>query len=189
MENNKKEEDILERPLKKLYITKNEEKIQIKRTIKMESDSNRSETSDGFKGKIYQKKKLNIRKEKIDDDTNQINMGGENKYVNIFKDRMIKKYDINKNEENEDEYYKYKNNNNDLIRNQSTLINNLSEAFKLDGRPTKIKIYKCVIWKNLNPNVEDIKNIIHRSSSQIFNSGKYVVKPKNKTYKAKSGFA
>ena len=35
---------------------------------------------------------------------------------------------------------------------------------------TKFKIFKCVIYKNLNPNVnvESIKNMLHRNGSQGF---------------------
>ena len=134
---------------------------------------------------------MSIKTDKINnDETNQIKVSRENKYVDIFNDKMIKKYDINKDEEKEDEYSKYRENN-DMLNNKSTLLSNLSETFKLGGRPTKIKIYKCVIWKNLDPNDnEDIKNIMHRSSSQLYNNGGFIVKlPQSKTYKAKkNGF-
>jgi len=45
------------------------------------------------------------------------------------------------------------------------------------GKSTKIKIYKCVIWKNTNPNIDEntIKNIIRRSGSQILNNGGFVI--------------
>jgi hypothetical protein len=191
-ENSKKEEmNVREIPIKKLYITKNEEKIQVRRASKVETESNKSEEGDSLKGMVYKKKKLSIKTDKINnDETNQISVSGENKYVDRFKDKMIKKHDINIDEEKEDEYSRYRDNN-IVLNNKSTLLSNLSETFKLGGRPTKIKIYKCVIWKNLDPNdSEDIKNKMHRSSSQLYNNGGFIVKiPQSKTYKAKkNGF-
>ena len=46
------------------------------------------------------------------------------------------------------------------------------------GKSTKIKIYKCVVWKNYDPNVNEktIENFIRRSGSQIFEKGGFIMK-------------
>ena len=44
--------------------------------------------------------------------------------------------------------------------------------------PTKVKVYKCVIYKNFDPNFNEemIKTMLHRNGSQILENGGFVVK-------------
>ena len=54
-------------------------------------------------------------------------------------------------------------------------------------RKTKIKIYKCVIWKNLDSSIDEdtIQNILHRIGSHLLKNGGFIVKfPLAKTYKS-----
>jgi hypothetical protein len=54
----------------------------------------------------------------------------------------------------------------------------LGEGKKNKGKSTKIKIYKCVLWKNIYPyvNEDTIKSFIRRSGSQLFEKGGFVFK-------------
>ena len=87
----------------------------------------------------------------------------------------------------EDEYdydyddYRYK----DItFKDQESILSKLSESLRKDiGTPTRIKIYKCVVWKNPDPTLDEdtIKKMLHRSGSQLFNRGGFIVKlPQNK---------
>ena len=200
------ETNIFEKPIKRIYIRKNFEKdefsngskrgseigsknsqkeiIQIKdsgddnqkRDSKIESDFS---NKDGYNIKIYQKKKLS--RSKIDD-INQQDLDSKNKGLYLFEN--------NKNEKEEDKYNEFKDKNN-AFSQKDNLISKLSEAFQRDGLPTKIKIYKCVVWKNSDPKVNEdtIKNFIHRSGSELLNKGGFVMKlPQNKSFKGKQGF-
>ena len=122
---------------------------------------------------------MNIR---IDDDNSSGQVASEhltsedvNKYKS-FRKKKNKKYNLDIVGQNEDE--------NEIgisqkieIRHQNSLRSNLSESF-LRGMPTKIKVYKCVIWRNIAPGVNEdtIKNILHRSGSQILKKGGFIVK-------------
>ena len=67
----------------------------------------------------------------------------------------------------------------DYSRKQEGIISKLAETFQREGGvPTKIQIYKCVVWKNTDPSLDEetIKKMIHRSGSQIFNRGGFIVK-------------
>jgi hypothetical protein len=54
----------------------------------------------------------------------------------------------------------------------------LGEGKRNKGKSTKIKIYKCVLWKNIYPYVTEdtIKGFIRRSGSQLFEKGGFVIK-------------
>ena len=95
--------------------------------------------------------------------------------------RLIKKKDYNKYwmerkilnlSDNEDDYT------NNLIKEKN--LNNLS--FSTNGIGSKIKIYKCVVWKNNDPNInEDIlQTILHyRNRSQGLNKSFIMKLPKD----------
>ena len=116
----------------------------------------------------------------------------ERDYVDTDKFNMIKKkknkYRLYGSDEEEEGDYNTKKR--DLTyKYNDTLISNLSESFS-KGRPTKIKIFKCVVWRNVSPGVNEdtIKNILRKSGSQIFEKGGFVVKlPKEKAEKLNQG--
>ena len=125
------------------------------------------------------KKKMNI---KIDDDNgsngqiaSEYHSSEDNRYE-TYKKKKNKKYYLEKEEENINVGEKKKKH---LFRHEGSLKSNLSESYLFGkGMPVKIKIYKCVIWKNVNPNVntDTIKRILNRSGSQILKKGGFVVK-------------
>jgi hypothetical protein len=63
---------------------------------------------------------------------------------------------------------------------------NQSKTFK-KGRPTKVKVFKCVVWKNTDPTIDEetIKNFLHRSGSQIFQRGGFLLKLPQKSVSQK----
>jgi hypothetical protein len=193
--------NILQKPIKNLYITKNNEILQRNRNeqeineeeIKTEksyskllSDSNRAEDDNKNSKMIYQKK---IFSRNDIEDKKELNIYEKNKYVKNFKNIVTSNYESTENEKDEEDSSVFRKKNL-TFKHNDTLISNLSESFLRGGRPTKIKIYKCVVYKNLDPdfNEETIKNFMRRSGSQIFKNGGFIVKlPQNKTYKPKHG--
>ena len=136
---------------------------------------------------IYQKK---IFSRNDIEDKKELNIYEKNKYVKNFKNIVTSNYESTENEKDEEDSSVFRKKNL-TFKHNDTLISNLSESFLRGGRPTKIKIYKCVVYKNLDPdfNEETIKNFMRRSGSQIFKNGGFIVKlPQNKTYKPKHGF-
>ena len=143
------------------------ERIKVKRSSRNESDLYSVDQFDKYKGTLYQKKKINLK------------MGNDNLYKNL---------NLTKYGNDEDEEYDYDFRNKSIaFKDQESLLTKLSETFKKSsGNPTKIKIYKCVIWKNPDPTLDEdtIKKMLHKSGSQIFNKGGFIVKlPQNNKYK------
>ena len=140
------------------------------------------------------KLKERMAKKKINIKTDFYNKNEEEEesetYDSKYKSKRNKKKYINyfdeDNEEGEEyDYYKSKMRNL-KIRNKSTLQSHLSESF-IKGVPTKIKIYKCVVWKNTDPTIDEetIKHILHRNNSQLLKHGGFIVKlPQTRTYKS-----
>ena len=95
----------------------------------------------------------------------------------------------NNNYDREDEEDNYESNSRNLrIMHQNSLKSNLSESFLKGERPTKIKIFKCVVWKNLDPNLDEdtIKILLRRSGSHLLKNGGFIMKlPQTKTFKSK----
>ena len=185
------ENNILEKPIKKIYVNKKqflgkdnikteglgEEIIYNENQIEdMKSESGMSGSR--YEGQVYEKKRLNLRKDNMNG--NQFNTEKGNKYINIFKNKAMK-YD---NRSYDDEYdFDFEN------KNATYKDGDYVEAYK-KGRPTKIKIYKCVVWKNTDPSVNEdtIKSILRKSGSQIFEKGGFVVKlPQKNVYKKGQG--
>ena len=79
----------------------------------------------------------------------------------------------------------YINNKNLTMKNQASLANEIKPIYTSKRYlATRIKIYKCVIYKNMDPNVNEntIKNMLHRNGSQILENGGFVMKlPINQT--------
>ena len=156
------EENIYEKPIKTIYIRKKLNKDELSNGSKREDSEigskNGEEKSEYSNGDGYIYQKKKLSKTRFDD-------------INLLE--------RNKNEQEE--------NKNNTISQNDNLISILSQNFR-EGLPTKIKIYKCVVWKNSDPTVneESIKNFIHRSGSQLLKKGGFVMKlPQNKSFKAK----
>ena len=171
----KKEEYRIEIP-KKSEISFKKTKNEKIRTEDSEKEFNYTYRNKKLKGKIYLKNKLN---NKIYDDS-------KNRQI-IVKNKNINKYKNNLNEGEDDyedeDFYELINKNH---KYQNTLTSNLSESF-IKGRKTKIKIYKCVIWKNFDSSIDEetIQNILHRSGSHLLKNGGFIVKFQHtKTYKS-----
>ena len=120
------------------------------------------------KGKI-QEKATNI---EIEDDSSTTQIFDDyftteniNRYEGFIKKKM-KKYNLDLMDGNEENEFGIKKKKLDF-RNEEILRSNLSETFRKE-MPTKIKLYKCVIWRNIAPGVNEdtIKHILHRSGSQ-----------------------
>ena len=132
----------------------------------------------GDKGLYKRKKiKMNIR---IDDDNSNRQVTSEhftsedvNKYES-FRNKKYKKYNLDLIGRNEGENEFGNINQKIELRHKGSLRSYLSESL-LRGVPTKIKIYKCVIWRNIAPGVNEdtIRNILHRSGSQILKKEKW----------------
>ena len=177
-----KENELIRKPRREDYRIEIPSQKFTKGKIEDESEEDSKFRDKGlYKGK---KIKMNIR---IDDDNSSGHVASEhftsenvNKYEN-FRNKRNKKYNLDligrNGEENE---FGIKSQKIDL-RHKGSLKSNLSESF-LSGIPTKIKIYKCVIWRNIAPGVNEdtIKQILHRSGSQILKKGGFVVKLKKK---------
>ena len=121
--------------------------------------------------RIYIKKKID---NKDEDESYKEN--------NIYEKKIIKKQVESYCEESDkgsDYYIKKKKNN--TVKNQSAIGSEKSIYISKRYLPTKLKIYKCVIYKNLDPDVNEdtIKSMLHRNGSQIMENGGFVVKLPN----------
>ena len=171
----KKEEYRIEMPFKK----SKKEKIGVEEQEEVSSYTDREEK---LKERM-KKKKLNIKTENKNEEEESETY--DSQYKSKRNKKKYIKYLDEDNEEGEEDYYlskmkKLK------IRNKSTLQGNLSESF-IKGLPTKIKIYKCVVWKNTDPTIDEdtIKHILHRNNSFLLKHGGFIVKlPQTRTYKS-----
>ena len=122
------------------------------------------------KNKLFEKKKMNIQ---IDDDNSSQQISEEGAYTKYNKKTKKLK------EKGEDYNKRFL-----TIKDSEILKSNLSESF-LKG--TKIKIFKCVVWKNLDPKINEdtIRLFLRRSGSQLLKNGGFIMKlpQKKKEYK------
>ena len=121
------------------------------------------------KRKVH-KKDMNI---EIDDDdstaqiiTDYFNTEDVNKYEGFIKKKK-QKYNMDLIDQNKEENEFGIKKKKLIFRNEENLKTTLSESF-INGMPTKVKVYKCVIWRNIRPGVNEdtIKHILQRSGSQ-----------------------
>ena len=135
-----------------------------------------------FSKKTYESKRMQS-------EHSEINETKEKKYT---KKDLYKKSLKLKTEEDEDEEYSSEEKK-DILQNLISEINDKRTQYTnkpkkindlilgTDGLPTKIKIYKCVIYKNTEPDLteEMIKDIIHkRNKSQGINNSFIIKLPK-----------
>jgi hypothetical protein len=153
-----------------------------KERLKTELDEDEDLDNLLFKGKKYGKK--TISKDLDNDNLKQKYNEAEGLYgsdkINSFKKHKGKK-SIEQWEDDNNLFSKR----NLTYKYSDTLMSNLSASL-LRGMPTKIKIFKCVVWKNNDPTISEdtIKHILHRSGSQILERGGFVIKlPKEKVEK------
>ena len=117
---------------------------------------------------------------KLDEDNSSQYLDEEDMY-NKFRKKVNKFASELKEQKEGEDYYNKKSLS---IKHQNTIKSNLSESF-LKG--TKIKIYKCVVWKSLDPKINEdtIRLLLRRSGSQLLKNGGFVMKlpQKKKAYK------
>ena len=182
MEREKKELERQEKLEKERQLIEEIERMQKEkqRQLELEKEAQR-------KSQLESKNNLNEIKEEQNENEERIKVrkvsrkesdltyeDGNDKFVNLFKNKKMNKY--GKSWKEKDEEYDY---NNLTVKDQNSIISKLTESFQKGvGRPTKIKIYKCVVWKNTDPTIDEetIKKMLHRSGSQIFKRGGFVVK-------------
>ena len=135
-----------------------------------------------FNGKKYGKKKISI---DLDDDNLKRKYNEDEGLYDNDKFNSFKKHKGKKNIEQWEDDNNLFSKRNLTFKYSDTLMSNLSASL-LKGMPTKIKIFKCVVWKNNDPTISEdtIKHILHRSGSQILERGGFVIKlPKEKVEK------
>ena len=96
----------------------------------------------------------------------------------IIKKRLDKSY----NEEDKESDYATKKKNL-TVKHQTSITSDKPVYTSKRYLATKLKIYKCVIYKNMDPNMDegDIKKMLHRNGSQIMENGGFIIKlPNNK---------
>ena len=135
--------------------------IKVKRHIfpKKEKPEKEILTNLDDKNKIYRNELQSPKHLKIKEENNfeKLDHIGKGNVINVsenkYKNYSIGEEDINK------------------IRNSLSL-----DAIK-KGLPTKIKIFKCVIWKNIKPdsNEKTLESFIRRNGTHLFERGGYVV--------------
>ena len=156
-----------EQPIRRIYIKKKRDinesgefnQINHNKKLKIEKNEDEEDLTDNYSTNIYEKK---IVQKEID------NNSFDEKYIDT--DYVVKKK-------------------NKTVRHQTAI--NAEKPLYTSKRylPTKLKIFKCVIYKNLDPNVDEttIKTMLHRNGSQIMENGGFVIKLKNpegKMYKS-----
>ena len=156
-----------EQPIRRIYIKKKRDinesgefnQINHNKKLRIEKNEDEEDLTDNYSTNIYEKK---IVKKEID------NNSFDEKYIDT--DYVVKKK-------------------NKTVRHQTAI--NAEKPLYTSKRylPTKLKIFKCVIYKNLDPNVDEttIKTMLHRNGSQIMENGGFVIKLKNpegKMYKS-----
>ena len=166
--NNEKQEDEQyqeEKSFKKMNKTYKSHKV-----IPNLEEISTEELVDGPMRRIYIKKKLDNKEE---DDTYKEN--------NIYEKKIIKKQIESYYEESDkssDYYIKKKNSS---VKHQSSIGSDKPIYISKRYLPTKLKIYKCVIYKNMDPDVNEdtIKTMLHKKGSQIMEKGGFVMKLPN----------
>ena len=142
-----------EQPIRRIYIKKKrdsyegEEFNQINKKIKIEKNEDEEDLNSNYSNNIYEKK---IIKKGID------NNSFDQNYIDT--DYIVKKK-------------------NKTVRNQNALITEKPLYTSKRYLPMKLKIFKCVIYKNFDPNVNEnsIKTMLHRNGSQIMENGGFVI--------------
>ena len=126
------------------------------------NEINTSEISEQPIRRIYIKKKGETKENE--------DFSKSNTNINIYEKKIIKK----KLEDNHDDFDKetdfYIKKKNKTVKHQNSISSEKQIYTSKRYLPTKLKIFKCVIYKNLDPNVneESIKNMLKRNGSQGF---------------------
>ena len=171
LERERKEKERLERKERR-----EKERIEKERLEQEERDKKSDITEESTKGRFgYKKNRFNEINEKLGgsvDNKDALKRWEEEVKSNAKKNKRVHHQSLELHVEEDDENMKEIEN---QVRNS---LMSLGEGKKNKGRSTKIKIYKCVLWKNIYPYVteETIKGFIRRSGSQLFEKGGFVIK-------------
>ena len=193
-ESESKKSDII----KKIYISKNYKYKESKDNIEQQPNNEISKIPKKIVKKDEEREKTELADK---EDKDELFVNNNNKNIidgtNINNSLLKRKSRIFFGKKKNINIKIYSNNNTDESDNENninkknyrhkysdTFSSNLSEAM-LKGIPTKIKIFKCVVWKNDDPTVSEdtIKHILRRSGSQILEKGGFVVKLPNEKIK------
>ena len=105
------------------------------------------------------------------------NIEKEDNYGTAFKSKKLKNLRRDSYDKDEDDEYYARRMRNLTYKHEDALRSNLSESL-INGKPTKVKVYRCVIWKNLDPQINEdtIRLILRRSGSHLFKHGGFIMK-------------
>ena len=94
-----------------------------------------------------------------------------------FKSKRFRNLRNSYDKDEDDEYYARRMRNLTYRHEDNLRSSNLSESF-INGKPTKIKVYRCVVWKNLDPEINEdtIRLILNRSGSHLLRHGGVIMK-------------
>ena len=151
-----------------LFKSKKNKTYKSKKVITNINEINTSDLPEKPIRRIYIKKKGEV---KEDEDFSKYNT---NNNINIYEKKIIKKKLENNYENNYDDIDKesdyYIKRKNKTLKHQNSISSDKPIYTSKRYLATKLKIFKCVIYKNLDPNVneESIKNMLHRNGSQGF---------------------
>ena len=164
-EDESKKDNDKDESIKNIFVIK---KQQIK-------EEEQKQTNEEVTPKEYKRKRFGKKLAEEEENEKQ-NINNENRIISSY-DKKSNKFNKSPSEENLLSY--------DNIKKTYSINQNVGFDFNngtitvgnIRGKSTKIKIYKCVIWKNTNPNIDEntIKNMIRRSGSQILNNGGFVI--------------
>ena len=164
-EDESKKDNDKDESIKNIFVIK---KQQIK-------EEEQKQTNEEVTPKEYKRKRFGKKLAEEEENEKQ-NINNENRIISSYG-KKSNKFNKSPSEENLLSY--------DNIKKTYSINQNVGFDFNngtitvgnIRGKSTKIKIYKCVIWKNTNPNIDEntIKNMIRRSGSQILNNGGFVI--------------
>ena len=145
-----------------LFKHKKNKTYKSKNVVTNINEINTSEISEQPIRRIYIKKKGET---KENEDFSKYNTN-----INIYEKKIIKKKLENNYDDKDKETDFYIKKKNKTLKHQNSISSEKQIYTSKRYLATKLKIFKCVIYKNLDPNVneESIKNMLHRNGSQGF---------------------
>ena len=148
--------------MEKLKIKKEEEEKKLKKIYVKEKGLLGEPKKEEYRIEIPKKGEFGFKKSKKERFNSELqeeeskNSERDEQYKGKNQKKMYNIKIYNNNYDREDEEDNYESNSRNLrIMHQNSLKSNLSESFLKGERPTKIKIFKCVVWKNLDPNLDE----------------------------------
>ena len=145
--------------------------IFIRKKQQIKEEEEQKQTNEEIKPKAYKKSRFRMKLEEEEENEKQ-SVNNENKKISLFG-KQSNKYNKSPSKELITSYDDH-----NIKKNlQDNGFDFKNGTITVRGKSTRIKIYKCVIWKNTDPNIDEntIRNMIRRSGSQILNNGGFVI--------------